>query len=55
MFAFHHVRNVFDSPGQKPGFSFGKRNGPSGWGLKAAGAVIPKRQPGQAGASIQRA
>ena len=20
MFAFHHVRNVFDSPGQKPGF-----------------------------------
>src|SRR5947209_7624546 len=22
MFAFHHVRNVFDSPGQKPGFCF---------------------------------
>jgi hypothetical protein len=38
MFAFHHVRNVFDSPGQKPGFSITELIRPQPGGL---GAVIP--------------
>ena len=29
MSAFQHVEITYDSPGRWPGFSFGKRNGPS--------------------------
>ena len=50
MFAFHHVRNVCESPGQKPGFRFRRETAPAGL---EAGAVIPMRQAGWlTGASI---
>jgi len=41
MFAFHHVRNVFDSPGQSRAFRLGGETAPAGL---MAGAVIPLRQ-----------
>jgi hypothetical protein len=41
MFAFHHVLNVCESPGQKPGFRFRSETAPA---LSITEAVIPMRQ-----------
>jgi len=49
-FAFHHVLNVCESPGQKPGFRF--RSEPA---LSITGAVIPMRHAGSFWRQHQRA
>ena len=50
MFAFHHVRNIFDRPAKSRAFVFGVKRPQRGL---RAGAVIPMRQAGWlTGASI---
>ena len=50
MFAFYHVRNVCDAPGQKSGFSFGSETAPA---HTQTGAVIPMRRRAITGAVPQ--